>query len=85
MNSSHASMPSASFGYWRGGGSEIPLAGGQGSGMGQANSGLGKLAQGIGVAGGGGQGGQWTPSVIFLLGLTVAEMIVFALVARALR
>lgn len=75
------SRPSSSFGYWRGGGSEIPLAGGQGSGMGQKNSGAGLLSQGQGIM----SGGDWHPTVIYLLILVVAEMFVFGFIARALR
>ena len=44
--------PSSSFGYWRGGMSDGPLAQGQGSEMGQANSGVGIFPQGSGAMGG---------------------------------
>jgi hypothetical protein len=81
MASGFYSRPSSSFGYWRGGGSEIPLAQGQGSGMGQANSGAGILSQGQGVM----NGTSWHPTVIYLLVLVVAEMVVFGFIARALR
>ena len=76
------SRPTSSFGYWRGGGSDgVPLAGGQGSGMGQKNSGAGLLSQGMGAV----NGGDWHPTVIYLLILVVAEMIVFGFIARALK
>lgn len=74
--------PSSSFGYWRGGGGEIPLAGGQGSNMGPKNQGLGMFSQGQGDTAG---GNGWHPTVIYLLGLIIAEMIVFGFIARALR
>ena len=76
------SRPSSAFGYWRGsGGAEGPLAGGQGSGMGQSNSGLGIFSQGQGAPGATG----WEPTVVYLLILTVAEMFVFGFVSRMLR
>ena len=75
------SRPSSSFGYWRGGGSEIPLAGGQGSGMGQKDSGTGLFSQGMGAT----LGGDWHPTVIYLLILVVAEMFVFGFISRMLR
>lgn len=74
--------PSSSFGYWRGGGSEIPLAGGQGSDMGPKTQGLGMFSQG---QGGAGDGNGWHPTVIYLLILIVAEMIVFGFISKALR
>ena len=77
------SRPTSSFGYWRGGGSDgVPLAGGQGSGMGQKNSGAGLLSQGQGLVAG---AGDWHPTVIYLLILVVAEMVVFGFIAKALR
>jgi hypothetical protein len=83
MASGFYSRPSPSFGYWRGGGSDgVPLAGGQGSGMGQSNSGLGLLSQGQGMIGG---ASDWHPTVIYLLVLVLAEMIVFGFIAKTLR
>jgi hypothetical protein len=78
-----ASRPSSSFGYWRGGMSDGPLAYGQGSGRGQANSGAGLFRQGDGPQDGG--GGAWHPTVIYLLILVAAEIVAFGLIARALR
>lgn len=76
------SRPSSSFGYWRGGGSDgVPLAGGQGSGMGQKNSGTGLFPAGMGSI----TGGDWHPTVIYLLVLVVAEMFVFGFISRMLR
>lgn len=75
------SRPSASLGYWRGGGSEIPLAGGQGSMAGPRVQGFGIFSQGQGAPGGSG----WEPTVVYLLILIIAEMIVFGFISRALR
>ena len=75
------SRPTSSFGYWRGGGSEIPLAGGQGSGMGQKDSGTGLFSQGMGNI----TGADWHPTVIYLAILIIAEMVVFGFISRALR
>lgn len=81
MSTGFYARPSSSFGYWRGGGSEIPLAGGQGSGMGPKTQGLGLFSQGQGAPGSSG----WEPTVVYLLILTVAEMVVFGFIARSLR
>ena len=70
------SYPNGAFGYWRG----MPMAGGSGSGMGQANQGAGLLSQGLGGAVSG-----WEPSVLYLLGLVIAEMIAFHLIGRILK
>lgn len=70
------SLPTSSFGYYRG----APLAGGTGAG------------QGVNVAGGNvfsaGQGstatgsGAWTPTILYLFVLVLAEMFVFAFISR---
>ncbi|HXZ71597.1 MAG TPA: hypothetical protein VEH31_12120 [Streptosporangiaceae bacterium] len=84
MASIYSARPSSSFGYWRGGGSDgMPLAYGQGSRMGQANSGVGVFPPGSG--GGGTGGGAWHPTVIYLLVFVVAELVIFKLLERALR
>jgi hypothetical protein len=75
-----ASFPNSSFGVWRGGGDV--LAGGTGSGMGQANQGAGMLSQGIGKVAG---GGTWEPSILYLFGLIVAEMVAFHVLGRMLK
>jgi hypothetical protein len=75
------SRPSSSLGYWRGGGGEIPLAGGQGSNMGPKTQGLGFFSQGQGPLGASG----WEPTVVYLLIFVLAEMIVFGFIAKALR
>src|SRR5258708_39413536 len=60
-----AARPSSSFGYWRGGFSDGPLAQNQGSrGYGQANSGAGIFPQGAGPVD---SGGGWHPPGIYLL------------------
>ena len=76
------SRPNPSFGYWRGGGSDgMPLAEGQGSGMGPKNQGTGLLSAGIGMP----SGVSWEPTVVYLFLLIIAEMFVFGLISRALR
>ncbi len=82
MASVYAARPTSSFGYWRGGYSDGPLAQGQGSRMGQANSGAGMFAQGSGPVDG---GGAWHPTVVYMLILVVVEIVAFGLLARALR
>lgn len=76
-----AARPSSSTGYWRGGFSDGPLAYGQGSGYGQANQGIGLLPPGSGAQGGHG----WTPTLVYLFVLVIAEMIIFKCLERALR
>ena len=79
----YASRPTASFGYWRGGMSDGPLAQNQGSyAYGQANSGAGIFPQGTGPAGG---TAAWSPTLTYLLAFVVAEMILFKLLERVLR
>lgn len=75
------SRPNQAFGYWRGGGSESPLAGGQGSKMGLKNQGVGFFSAGQGPV----SGVSWEPTVLYLFVLIIAEMIVFGLIARTLR
>lgn len=77
----YAARPSSSTGYWRGGGSEIPLAFGQGSGYGQRNQGIGILPPGSGAQGGSG----WSPTVVYLLVFVVVEMILMKCFERLLR
>lgn len=71
----------SSVGYWRGGGSEIPLARGQGSGYGQPNQGVGILPPGSGAQGGSG----WSPTVVYLLVFVVVEMVLVKCLERLLR
>lgn len=83
MATAFYSRPSSSFGYWRGGMSDGPLAQGQGSRMGQADSGAGMFRQGDGPQGGG--GGSWSPTVTYLLVFVVAEIVLFKCLERMLR
>ena len=71
-----ASMPSSSFGYYRG----TPYYGGEGSGMGQTVAGNSAFAAGQGV----GAATGWEPSIPFLFGMVILEMIVFAYLGRKL-
>lgn len=82
MAGGYYAQPSPSFGYWRGGMSDGPLAYGQGSGRGQANSGAGMFPQGSGPPGG---GGAWSPTLTYLLVLVVAEMAVFGWLCKVLK
>lgn len=67
------------LGYYAGGGQ---LAGGSGSGMGQAMNGRGQFASGNGVT----VGGQtWHPTILYLFVLMVLEMLAFGLIARHLK
>ena len=77
------SQPTASFGYWRGGMSDGPLAYGQGSGRGQANSGVGAFPQGSGPTGATGSG--WSPTVTYLLVFIVVELVAFKFLEKMLR
>jgi hypothetical protein len=82
QQSAFYSRPSSSFGYWRGGMSDGPLAQGQGSGRGQANSGVGLFPQGSGDMGG---PSGWTPTITYLIVFIVVEIVAFGFVSRALR
>jgi hypothetical protein len=75
-----ASFPNSSFGVWRGGGDA--QTGGTGSGMGQASQGTGMLSQGIGAVSG---GGAWEPTILYLFGLIVVEMVAFHVLGRVLK
>lgn len=72
--------PGGGRGYWRG--SDI-LAGGSGSGMGQANQGAGLLSQGLGPIKS--MGGGWEPSILYLFFLIIGEMIFFHILSRILK
>ena len=78
----YASYPNPAFGYYRGGGSEIPLAGGQGSMAGPKLQGLGIFSQGQGTPG---SSGSWNPTIAYLFVLIIAEMIVVHILSRMLR
>jgi hypothetical protein len=69
------------YGYWRGGaGVSGPPAAGRGE-YGVATQGIGMASQGTVRA----AGADWHPTVLYLLGLVVAEMIVFGILGRMLR
>lgn len=70
--------PNQAHGYYAG----SPLAGGSGSGMGQAMAGPGQFAAGQGVTIG---GATWHPTILYLFALIVAEMAVFGLVGNLLK
>ena len=74
------SRPNPSFGYYRGGGSEIPLAGGQGSDYGPRDQGFGMLAQGVGLPVDGRP--TWTPTLTYLVVLVAVELIAAGCLAR---
>lgn len=65
--------PTSTFGYYRG----TPYNGGSGSGMGQAVNGMGILPQGQG-----GQTSGWSPTILYMFVLIIAEMIIFGFLAR---
>lgn len=78
---SFASLPSSSFGYYRG----TPYVGGGahgGGGQGQQMAGSNTFAQGQGPTGGTSTG--WNPTILYMFGLIVAEMIIFGILARKL-
>lgn len=73
-------FPSSSLGYWRG---TPGLAGPDAGGYPMAAQGTAGMSQGTGavrIA-----GAQWHPSVIYLLGLVVVELVVFKYIEQALR
>jgi hypothetical protein len=51
--------------------------------MGQSSQGTGMLSQGIGAVTGG--GGAWEPTILYLFGLVVLEMVVFHVLGRVLK
>jgi hypothetical protein len=69
--------PSSSFGYWRGSGTNAGITG-LGGNMPNTSSGI-FTAPGTTTPGG------WSPSVLYLLLLIIAEMFVFGFIARTLR
>lgn len=72
--------PAQGLGYTRG--SDFQ-AGGSGSGMGEMAQGTSQLGQGLGSVGG--MAGDWEPSVLFIFGLVIAEMIFFHILSRVLK
>ena len=78
----YANQPNPSFGYYQAL-PNGPYAGGQGSMAGPKIQGLGFLSKGQGPTAG--TGGSWDPTIIYLLLLTIGEMVVFGFVSRMLR
>lgn len=73
--------PGGDQGYTRPGNDFV--FGGTGGGTGVPAQGTSRLAQGLGSIGS--MGGQWEPSVIYILGLIIAEMIFFHILSRVLK
>lgn len=73
-----AAYPQQGIGYSRG----SMDASGSGSGMGNMAQGTASLGSGLGSISS--IGGAWEPSVLYLVGLVIAEMIVFHVLGRVL-
>jgi hypothetical protein len=69
------SNPTSSFGYTRG----QPFYKGSGSGQGPSQSGTGQFAQGSGPVN---NTTQWSPTILYMFALIIAEMIIFGFLAR---
>jgi hypothetical protein len=73
--STYSAYPSAPYGYYRG----TPYYQGSGAGQGGTVAGQSTFAQGQGAA----QGmKQWHPTIIYLIALTIAEMVIFHILSR---
>lgn len=73
--------PTSSFGYYRG--SPQYLGGAQsGGGQGPNMAGTNTFAQGQGPTGGTGSG--WSPTILYMITLIIAEMVIFGIIARKL-
>jgi hypothetical protein len=72
----NSAYPTSSFGYYRG----APLAGGQGSGMGPNMAGVGIFSAGTGTSAAGTS--NWSPTILYLFGLIILEMVVFGFLAK---
>lgn len=75
-NNGNFAYPTSSFGYYRG----VPLAGGQGSGMGPQMAGMGVFSAGSGTSANGTSG--WSPTILYLFVLIILEMVVFGFLAK---
>lgn len=71
------SLPTSSYGYYRG----APIAGGEGSGMGPNMSGSNVFSAGQGSVTSA-NASAWTPTILYLFVLVFIEMFVFAFIAR---
>lgn len=76
-----AAFPGSDQGYTRPGNDF--LYGGSGSGMGVPAQGTARLGQGLGPISG--MAGGWEPSILYLFGLIIGEMIIFHLIGRVLK
>jgi hypothetical protein len=76
-----ANQPNQSAGYYQGIG-EGPFTGGQGSMAGPLQQGIGFFSKGQGPTA---SAGSWDPTIIYLLLLTIGEMVVFGIISRMLR
>jgi len=72
-------LPNQSYGQWRG---DVQW-GGDGSGMGQSSHGAGVLPQGFGSIGNMTQ--AWEPSILYLIGFVVFELVAFHVLGRVLK
>ena len=72
-------FPQQGLGYTRG--SDF-IAGGSGAGAGIMAQGTASLGQGLGSIGS--IAGAWEPSVLYLIGLVIGEMVAFAILGRVL-
>jgi hypothetical protein len=74
-------QPTASFGYYRG----APQFGGgaqSGGGQGVMAAGTNTFAQGQGPTASGETG--WNPTILYLIGFVISEMVIFGIIARKL-
>jgi hypothetical protein len=72
------SAPTSSFGYYRG----APLYGGGangGGGSGPQMAGTNVFSQGQGPTG---TSSEWSPTILYMFGLIILEMIVFGILSR---
>jgi hypothetical protein len=74
-------LPTSSFGYYRG---SPEYMGGARGGGGQGNNmaGTNTFAQGQGPNQG--QSSGWNPTILYMIGLIILEMIIFGIIARKL-
>ena len=75
------SQPNQSQGYYQGI-PNGPYAGGQGSMAGPKLQGLGFFSAGQGTPA---SSGSWDPTIVYLILLTIGEMVVFGVISRMLR
>ena len=75
-----AAYPGSDQGYTRG---QDFIYGGTGSGGGTMAQGTARLGQGIGSVGS--MAADWEPSILFLFGLVIAELIAFHVLSRILK